>query len=472
MDQARESPPASYTEYLAKLAKGNTTFEWLHQFFKHRPERPDSKTIIVDVVENRFQRKTADLDTLMNRPATVQMRLILFQYIDIWTLDRVALDNICHALTLDPWMIWEHFDHEVSHFDNPFDDSEPSYRKGPLPRQIPSSSTHLNIRLLADETYLSLLAMFPSSQEQTSMQEVLVRSSFNTYLICSVVLFSQESESRYPRHFPFVSAPKNNHELDSRSDMLLSYEHCLNEIDSWADTPIFEAALKNSAEFAVPFINIFLRAATKDIEVGWYKAWIALHPSGQRFWKKELTSEEKIYFFALMPIKYLPRILSDLRRFTNIHQKGPSRMIDGVFLDLEAILQDATRLADMMKDRLARRAAMLSLEESRKSIKIADSLQTLTIFAFIFIPLNFATSIFGANVREFGSGSVPIWVLIVTAVCIAVVAFSLSWIWPRRKGKGAQFVREWKSWTRRRRRARGRNVGEARRGASVSGRDV
>jgi Mg2+ and Co2+ transporter CorA len=63
---------------------------------------------------------------------------------------------------------------------------------------------------------------------------------------------------------------------------------------------------------------------------------------------------------------------------------------------------------DSLRDRVTHRAAVLSLEESRKSIQMADSLKTLIQLAFIFVPLTFGTSVFGANLRLFGSRNVPL----------------------------------------------------------------
>ncbi|KAH7146661.1 hypothetical protein B0J13DRAFT_553176 [Dactylonectria estremocensis] len=135
-----------------------------------------------------------------------------------------------------------------------------------------------------------------------------------------------------------------------------------------------------------------------------------------------------------MQVKHLTRALSSFQRFCGIHQNGPSVMVDGALVDLKAVLNEATQLRDAMKDRLGRRAAILALEESRKSIRIADSLSTLTKFAFVFIPLNFGTSIFGANVREFGTGVVPAWAFAVTVACICLATISLSWMWSKQKG--------------------------------------
>jgi len=88
MDTSTQLPPSSYVEYLAQLAQSNPTFQWLHNFFKHRPKHPDSETIILNVENNEFKRQQPGMKTLMNQPATVQMRLVLFRYTNIWDARR------------------------------------------------------------------------------------------------------------------------------------------------------------------------------------------------------------------------------------------------------------------------------------------------------------------------------------------------------------------------------------------------
>lgn len=51
---------------------------------------------------------------------------------------------------------------------------------------------------------------------------------------------------------------------------------------------------------------------------------------------------------------------------------------------------------------------------------------SVTLLAFIFVPLSLSTSIFGMNVQELNSTGQPIWVFLVTATAILMAAF---WIW-------------------------------------------
>jgi len=257
-------------------------------------------------------------------------------------------------------------------------------------------------------------------------------------IISLVVLFSNESSRPYARHFPLWQhrpsihqswrRPQSSHDAKS-----LQHHHYLDEIHTWAGTPILEESIKNPIELVIPLFKLFLNRIAQNIDKGWAEAWYALNPGLEGIWEEKLSAEEEIYYSALMQVKYLTRTLCSFQRFCGIHQNGTSVMIDGALMDLKATLNDATQLRDAMKDRLGRRAAILALEESRKSIRIADSLNTLTKFAFIFIPLNFGTSIFGANIREFGTGVVPAWAFAVTVACIFLATIGLSWMWSKKK---------------------------------------
>ena len=53
-------------------------------------------------------------------------------------------------------------------------------------------------------------------------------------------------------------------------------------------------------------------------------------------------------------------------------------------------------------------------------------LSTVTILAFIFIPISLATSIFGMNIQELNAEGQPIWVFLVTTAAILSTAL---WVW-------------------------------------------
>ncbi|KIV77683.1 hypothetical protein PV11_09466 [Exophiala sideris] len=113
--------------------------------------------------------------------------------------------------------------------------------------------------------------------------------------------------------------------------------------------------------------------------------------------------------------------------------------------DLEALRTDwgecfrkAERYEQALTTRLQTDAALLSVEESIKSIKEAESVGRLTQLAFIFVPLTFTTGVFGMNITPFG-GHAPMWIFWITATLVSVGALVL-WSMSERLGKLAGFL--------------------------------
>lgn len=65
------------------------------------------------------------------------------------------------------------------------------------------------------------------------------------------------------------------------------------------------------------------------------------------------------------------------------------------------------------------------LEESRKAIQQADTIKRLTILAFIYIPVQTASSIYGMNLQEL-TPNPSIWVFVVTALALLVLTLTAA----------------------------------------------
>lgn len=99
------------------------------------------------------------------------------------------------------------------------------------------------------------------------------------------------------------------------------------------------------------------------------------------------------------------------------------------------------------KDTLAAFSAVLSAKDAETSIKAANNVTSLTKLAFVFVPLTFMTSIFGANIAEFDSGNVPASTFAALLVSTAVLSILIGWVltWER-KGpiiRRLQYQVEW-----------------------------
>jgi len=89
----------------------------------------------------------------------------------------------------------------------------------------------------------------------------------------------------------------------------------------------------------------------------------------------------------------------------------------------ENAVEDARTLLFMSSRRMQQHLTELSIEESQRSIREAISVKRLTQLAFVFIPLTFATSIFGMNLDILTGNGARFWVFMVTTICVLMIVF-------------------------------------------------
>ncbi|KAL8754192.1 MAG: hypothetical protein Q9184_005192 [Pyrenodesmia sp. 2 TL-2023] len=90
----------------------------------------------------------------------------------------------------------------------------------------------------------------------------------------------------------------------------------------------------------------------------------------------------------------------------------------------------AKRLEAEVRDYMQLVVGVLSIEESKKSIHLTstqlDEGKKVTILAFIYVPLNLATSIFGMNLQQLNAEGQPVWVFVLTALLATILT---AFIW-------------------------------------------
>ncbi|KAL8882800.1 MAG: hypothetical protein Q9198_000260, partial [Flavoplaca austrocitrina] len=91
--------------------------------------------------------------------------------------------------------------------------------------------------------------------------------------------------------------------------------------------------------------------------------------------------------------------------------------------DFEFLFQRVGTLARDCEQGMATLANSSVLEESRRSANTATRVQRLTVIATIFIPLSFVCSIWGTNFEELGSGTSPMWMLLMSAVPVIMFSY-------------------------------------------------
>ena len=101
----------------------------------------------------------------------------------------------------------------------------------------------------------------------------------------------------------------------------------------------------------------------------------------------------------------------DWPKATDERQKQRVTVVaDSLLADFEYLLEKARTLSQSC-DRgmdIAGNNAMVA--ESKRAIRQAKRVSKLTLLAFFYIPASFTTSMFGMNFKQFGQGSLNIWV--------------------------------------------------------------
>ncbi|KAJ5088596.1 Mg2+ transporter protein CorA-like/Zinc transport protein ZntB [Penicillium angulare] len=127
----------------------------------------------------------------------------------------------------------------------------------------------------------------------------------------------------------------------------------------------------------------------------------------------------------------LPGLATSIRSFDSFIAKVDSDAIpedhseDGVDdrIDLESLLEAIERVTERLRVTSASLTSNMALLESRKSIDEAHAVARLTELAFIFIPLSFATSVFGMQIVPFAN---PVPTGYFFAVAAAATSFSYT----------------------------------------------
>jgi len=96
--------------------------------------------------------------------------------------------------------------------------------------------------------------------------------------------------------------------------------------------------------------------------------------------------------------------------------------------DYEGVLEKAHDIRTRCTEGMGITMNRAVIDESRKAIEQAASLKRLTILASLFVPLSFATSLFGMNFREFGQGRVPIWIFPAVALPILLLTYLIYFV--------------------------------------------
>ncbi|KAG6997601.1 hypothetical protein G7Y79_00039g075630 [Physcia stellaris] len=145
---------------------------------------------------------------------------------------------------------------------------------------------------------------------------------------------------------------------------------------------------------------------------------------------------EQVRFRLGRWIRHYERCKNDFLRFLRtqgIRDVKSCEAFSVICEEANECLEDARNLELQIRDWLQLRVSSLALQESKKSIQLANlqieesqRVKIVTILAFVYVPLNLATSIFGMNIQQLNRNGQPIWVFLVTTI-VAVWVTSFVW---------------------------------------------
>ncbi|KAH6887514.1 hypothetical protein B0T10DRAFT_71869 [Thelonectria olida] len=101
---------------------------------------------------------------------------------------------------------------------------------------------------------------------------------------------------------------------------------------------------------------------------------------------------------------------------------------DRILADYDWLSSRIDQLGRDLEEREKQEVSMLSIRESRKSIKEAESVRRLSQLAFVFIPLSFVSSCFGMNLELLNSGNAQLKTFLAAAfgVTLGVILVSIG----------------------------------------------
>jgi len=113
-------------------------------------------------------------------------------------------------------------------------------------------------------------------------------------------------------------------------------------------------------------------------------------------------------------------------RALNSEAMPKSKIIEAALSRYKRMIQEARLLETHVRDEIQLNVGNLSLLESRKSIKQADSVGRISWLAFIFSPISIACSFFGMNIQELNGSGVSWRVFFISAGALSGLVVVLN----------------------------------------------
>ncbi|KAJ6257046.1 hypothetical protein Dda_7930 [Drechslerella dactyloides] len=376
----------------------------------------------------------ADVAELLRNPAAgTKMRLVIYQHSK--TFDHTLLMELASFYDVSPRALRDHFwQHWTDMTTSNLNIAARDWYSGYLPSEAGFSPIQLERTFMTRSKKTSLL--IPREQ----------KPGYRT-----VIVFIWDAKDRYS---------KNVINRDLIVPSLRMSDYCIENLWQPSDdieTCLFRLSRLSSSELAacisqpifvaLPFLRTYLLETSQDIK----QIQDHLIYKGLTEFLVDRDTESRGSALNWGPTKQMPfetfhklnesfagsiDTIKDHLLFPWIDRSLPgSESTDTL---KSSILADVRRIQDQMADLRAKineysayTASQESINEARKSVAQASSVTQLTRLAFIYIPLTFATSLFGINISEWQDAGMPSgkWFLLTAALCTVLtiaVAMGLS----------------------------------------------
>ena len=240
----------------------------------------------------------------------------------------------------------------------------------------------------------------------------------------------QSNASEFER--PSIYDPPGQRRIARHRDLYLRFQAIL---ETWSRQEI-DSANEAPLEFIYPLAHLMATEEAYQLhhEFSFEDFATKAFGGGSDWIQYDFAFKASVFRYALnMHIAAIKATLESLKYRcgelpgSNWKPVTQSNKVPALIYDYESLLETGSRLLNELDGIETRSINHRSVKSSQMSIEQSESLSRLTILAFFFIPLSFATSIFGMNVEELGSGTVKMQIVILTAACILAVV-AVCWL--------------------------------------------
>ncbi|KAK4188178.1 hypothetical protein QBC35DRAFT_209234, partial [Podospora australis] len=442
-----------YVDYLVNVSQ-YTYLRFVSAFFKSIPPIPSpaattTTTLVADLQDSNWRFTTEVSIQTLSRTQDVKARVVIIECTKNFAfVNRNTLDLVAHFYDLNPFDLWfalERF--LVSRYFKENQDLCPSFPAFPLatPRPdmpimiwngVPYASDREVDGVAGFLVTLSsksgsspkfptaiILSQFgtpspsPGAPSHTSATEIFrVMRPNEKALACT--LLDQQALSLYQLD-PTSPPPPPLRHVPARPSRLDLFTNLISIIPDPVTT-----VTSHPAELLLPFLHLTVRRISAEVDI--VQSQVYTSNLANMYSLDDLNEPDK-----MVPLDFrihsqvlnidicLFRCAPIFRQFASLHSLADSPRARAIIDEMTLLAESMEKLKSETEKFVQRRVALLALAESRKSIQLSDSVALLTKLAFVFIPLTFSASLFGMNIDELGSGGLPIWVFVLTAMVVS-----------------------------------------------------